>query len=167
MRKALAAIVPVALVGSSLSAREPAASSAEERYEQIKGWEGRWNVEEVDALQIVFEQTARGHTMVERWETASGLHSMTVYHVDGDAIVATHYCPQGNQPSLVSGSGDLKTIAFEFRDMTGLDKGESHTHSLSFTQNLEGSLHRREVYMESSGLGDPTTLTLVRSPQAD
>ena len=151
----------------SLSAHNPSPVTAEERYALIQSWEGRWEVEEIDSLQIVFEKTAKGHTMIERWETASGLHSMTVYHLDDDLIIATHYCPQGNQPRLQAGSGTLGHIDFDFRDVTDLDEGESHAHTLSFTKNSDGSLRRSETYMSGDDLGDPTILTLVRSPEAN
>ena len=105
--------------------------------------------------------------MIERWETASGLHSMTVYHLDKDAIIATHYCPQGNQPRLEAGSGTLDHIEFGFRDITDLDESESLAHTLSFTQNADGSLRRSETYISGADLGDPTVLTLVRSPEPD
>ena len=140
-------------------------SDAERQFAQIAGWEGRWTVSEADALEIVFEQTARGTTMIERWETAAGLHSMTVYHLDGDAIVATHYCPQGNQPRLESVSGEDGRIAFSFRDVTGLDEGESHTHSLAFSPLPDGSLQRTEVYRSAEGLGEPSSYTLSRAEE--
>ena len=92
---------------------------------------------------------------------------MTVYHLDDDMIVATHYCPQGNQPRLETGSGALGNIEFGFRDVTDLDEGEGHSHTLSFTQNSDGSLRRSEAYMSGEDLGDPTVLTLVRSPETD
>ena len=155
---ALLSLASPALIG------EDAPSPVEHKFEQILSWEGRWDVAEVDALSIVFERTARGSTMVERWETASGLHSMTVYHLDGDAIVATHYCPQGNQPRLVAGAGNGASIAFSFLDVTGLDEGESHAHSLSFEQTGEETIIRSEIYLGPEGIGDPTVLTLIRSP---
>ena len=143
-------------------AQEAAPSPAERQFAQIVALEGRWQVAETDALQIVFEKTARGHTMIERWETASGLHSITVYHLDGDRLIATHYCPQGNQPRLESIDGDDGAIAFRFRDITDLDDGESHTHRLRFDPQGDGSVVRTEVYTGPEGLGDPGIYTLVR-----
>jgi hypothetical protein len=56
-------------------------------------------------------------------------HSMaTMFHMDGDALLLTHYCIAKNQPRLqaTSISPDLREIVFTFRDGTNLssrDKG--------------------------------------------
>lgn len=138
-----------------------------EQFQLIGSWAGRWEVAETSALQIVFERTARGSTMVERWETNSGLHSMTVYHMDGDALVATHYCPQGNQPRLETRSDAPGEVRFAFRDVTDLDGGESHTHELWFTPATDGTIRRSEVYRDDTGLGEPSHYTLSRMPSQD
>ncbi|MFL0356142.1 hypothetical protein ACI5KX_06640 [Erythrobacter sp. GH1-10] len=137
-------------------------SDAETQFAQILSWEGRWSVAETEALEIVFEPTARGHTVVERWETAAGLHSMTVYHLDGDHVVATHYCPQGNQPRLESLPATPDRIAFAFRDVTGFDEGESHAHSLAFDLREDGMIGRTEIYHGPDGPGEPGRYTLKR-----
>lgn len=152
-------------LASPAMAEEAAPTPAEAQFAQILGWEGRWKVAETDALQIVFEVTARGKTVVERWETASGLHSITVYHLDGESVIATHYCPQGNQPRLQSVAGDGSAIAFEFRDITGLDEGESHQFALSYAVREDGSLLRSEVYRSAEGPDDSSSYTLMRAAE--
>lgn len=142
---------------------DQAKPSSQQQFALIASWEGRWQVAETEALQIVFEPSARGKTIVERWETASGLHSITVYHMDGDALIATHYCPQGNQPRLESRGGESGEIRFTFRDVTDLDSGESHTHELLFTSQADGAIIRTEVYMGEDGLEAPGTYTLTRT----
>lgn len=139
------------------------ALSPQQQFELFRSWKGRWQVAETTALQIVFEETARGTTVVERWEVGDGLHSMTVYHMDGDALVATHYCPQGNQPRLQTTSISSGAVRFEFRDVTDLNEGESHTHALWFTPGADGSLVRSEVYTGDDGLQEPSSYTLSRA----
>ena len=134
------------------------------QFELIRSWEGRWQVAETPSLQIVFESTARDSVMVERWETTAGLHSMTIYHMDGAAVIATHYCPQGNQPRLESSTASSGEIRFAFRDVTDLDAGESHTHELWFTPGPDGTLRRSEVYRGEDGLQAPSQYTLSRQP---
>ncbi len=137
--------------------------SAAQQFEQISQWVGRWRVDETEVLTIVFESTANGRTIVERWETPNGLHSMTVYHMDGDALVATHYCPQGNQPRLVSHGSDGPDIRFDFRDVTDLDPGESYQHDLAFSPSDDGALVRSEVYLGPDGQAEPGRYTLRRA----
>jgi hypothetical protein len=141
-----------------------ASLSPTEQFELIRSWEGRWQVAETDALKIVFEKTARGSVMVERWETSAGLHSMTLYHMDGESLIATHYCPQGNQPRLESRTASSGEIRLAFRDVTDLDAGESHTHELWFTPGADGRLQRSEVYRGDDGLQAPSHYTLSRQP---
>lgn len=155
------ALLPAALAAQPDEHVEP--RTPLEQFEQIRSWEGRWQVAETPALKIVFETTARGSVMVERWETQAGLHSMTVYHMDDGALVATHYCPQGNQPRLQSKTGSVGEIRFSFRDVTDLDPGESHAHELWFTPAADGTLQRSEVYRGEEGLQPATHYTLKRA----
>ena len=160
---ALAVIgLPAASQAATAAGSAPLTPAAQ--FELIRSWEGRWQVAETSALTIVFESTARGSVVVERWETASGLHSMTVYHRDGDALVATHYCPQGNQPRLEARGDSTDEVRFAFRDVSDLDPGESHTHALWFAPAPDGTLRRSEVYRGKEGLQAPSSYTLSRVP---
>lgn len=163
MRKFSAVALALATMAAPVSAQEAATAAAEQQFARIASLEGRWLVAETDALEIVFEITARGQTVIERWETASGLHSMTVYHRDGEKVVATHYCPQGNQPRFETVASDKDHIAFAFRDISGFEEGESHAFSLDFTFNNDGSLIRSETYRSAVGLGRPSSYKLIRS----
>lgn len=137
--------------------------SAAEQFEHLSQWVGRWTVDETDRLTIVFEGTANGRTIVERWETANGLHSITVYHMDGEALIATHYCPQGNQPRLASHGSDDGVMTFAFRDATDLGETENYQHDLSFAPQDDGTLVRSEVYWGPQGAGSPSRYTLRRA----
>ncbi|UVI38116.1 hypothetical protein [Qipengyuania spongiae] len=151
-------------VGFPLQSQETATATAAEHFVRMAAWEGRWSVVGNDALTIVFERTAAGHTLVERWQTRSGLHSMTVYHLAGNVVMATHYCPQGNQPRLVALPGTAGQVHFVPLDITGLDAGESHAISIDFMEHPDGSLDRTEIYADEGGPGLPDILTLTRSP---
>ena len=88
---------------------------------------------------------------------------MTAYHRDGDHLLATHYCPQGNQPRLqmkqVAQSSD---IIFEFRDATNLySLKDSHQHSLRFSlEDKNTSITRGETYRSEKG--DETTAMILQ-----
>ncbi|MCR2833357.1 hypothetical protein [Parerythrobacter lacustris] len=169
-RTGKAAFLAIALAATQVHAEDEVAIELEtpaEQFETIRSWEGRWQVAETPALEIVFETTARGTAMIERWETKSGLHSITIYHMDGDALVATHYCPQGNQPRLETRSSANGDIRFAFRDVTDLDKGESHTHDLWFSSAADGTIRRSEIYRGEDGLQEPSHYTLRRAPPAE
>jgi hypothetical protein len=45
----------------------------------------------------------------------------SMFYVDGDRLLMTHFCPSGNQPRMVATiSPDLKTVSFDFLDATNL-----------------------------------------------
>jgi len=91
--------------------------------------------------------------------------SMTVYHMDGATLVATHYCPQGNQPRLryhpeLSG----QRLEFRFRDATNLpDADAAHQHAFWIDINA-GGFARNETYVENGEAGSETTV-FARVPQ--
>ena len=62
-------------------------------------------------------------------------HEMiTMFHLDGADLLATHYCAAHNQPrmKLVSG-GDPNVLVFEFRDGTNIGPDDVHMQSVKIT----------------------------------
>ena len=116
------------------------------------------------ALHIRFYLTAGDTVLVEAWERAGVPYSMTLYHRDGATLIATHYCPQGNQPrlALLPSSRNGK-VAFAFRDATDLDPArESYLTRLSFDLSDPGLAIRRESYREKDK-DAASELTLARA----
>jgi hypothetical protein len=65
---------------------------------------------------------------------------MTMYHLDGERLMLTHYCVAKNQPRLVatSFSDDGKTVTFTFLDGTNLpsrDRGHMDKVIIRFVDN--------------------------------
>jgi hypothetical protein len=140
-----------------------AAAPAADAFDRLKALEGSWRIaDHPDApLRIRFSLTAGGTVLVESWERKGAPHSLTLYHRDDAALVATHYCPQGNQPRLVLLLPAGPELRFAFRDATDLDAGESHLHDLAFDLSDPGRIVRSEVYRRGD-TAEPSTLTLVR-----
>lgn len=158
-----AAIMACALAGYAPVKAEEARSTSSIQFETIAALTGEWRVLEHASLRLVFEPTAGGSVIIERWMHGDRMHSLTVYHLDGERLIATHYCPQGNQPRLAatpSGSGEIR---FTFLDATGLDSNESYQHELSLERNADGTVSRAESYWGSDGAGEESTFTLVRA----
>lgn len=141
--------------------------SSEAAYGSLKSLEGTW-VKDDDSgkdFRIVFELTANESVLVESWMRGDRRHSMTVYHLDGDRLMATHYCPQGNQPRMVSASFEqANVVEFHYQDATNLvDMSHSHQHSLRLDFSADnGSLVRGESYL-GDGVEDHSELLLVRN----
>ena len=59
---------------------------------------------------------------------------MTVYYLDGDRLLLTHYCMAGNQPRMQARAFNPETgeVDFEFLDATNLAPGGGHMHNAKF-----------------------------------
>ncbi len=111
------------------------------------GGDAAWN--QLLSLAGEWEGTAAGKTATVTYTVISGGSALmetmrppapepgmvTIYHRDGDGLVATHYCSMGNQPRMrASGtSPDGKSIPFRFADITNLKPGGSHIKDLTVT----------------------------------
>jgi hypothetical protein len=123
-------------------------------FERMKSLVGTWHnaADPASPLRIRFYSTAGGTVLVEEWQKAGAPHSLTVYHRDGPALLATHYCPQGNQPRLELVASTAPVLRFAFRDATDLDPaGESHQHALAFDLTDPNRPVRSETYRSSNG----------------
>jgi hypothetical protein len=85
--------------------------------------------------------------VVETWALSPTRESLTLYHMDKGALLATHYCPQGNQPRLRLTDAAADRMAFAFRDVTDLHPAtESHQHAFSLRFDGPNRIARRETY---------------------
>lgn len=137
----------LALGGAAL-AGEPDGRAA---FEELKTLVGTWKPADQpeSELRVEFALIAGDSVLTESW-SAPGHASLTVYHLDGDALLATHYCPRGNQPRLaLKARSDDGSLRFEFAGGTGLDRpGEYYEHLLTLRRPGAGELIRGEVYAE-------------------
>jgi len=155
------AIVPAAGPTRSL----PEAMTPEDAFAQLTQMVGVWRPADKpeSPLRIRFYLTAGGTVVVESWEVRGQPHSMTVYHRDGQTLLATHYCPQGNQPRLALAGGDVGGLHFAFRDATDLDPAtESYQHDLWLDLTIPDRPVRGEVYFGKDGPGAQERFQLVR-----
>lgn len=168
MKAVVAALLFAVLAASGAQAQSAGATpaGAAAAFERLLGLTGTWR--EADAtgeFRIVFETTANGTVLLESWMAGARRHSLTVYHLDGERLLATHYCPQGNQPRLsLQGDASLDTVAFAFLDATGLDGPDaSHQYALSFAFAEGGdTVVRSERYRKGGIVQPPQSLSLVR-----
>jgi len=127
-----------------------------EIFEQMKSWVGTWTREGANNsnFSVEFELTANDTVLIETWLSNGNKHSLTLYHLNGDHLMATHYCPQGNQPRMhLSKDSTLNELTFSFLDATNLTSPKmSHQHSLGFkVASSAGKLIRKESYLSQSG----------------
>jgi hypothetical protein len=107
--------------------------SAAEAFSRLKTLAGDWEADtQMGKAHLNIQLIAGGTSLVER-ETGDKMpEMMTVYYVDGDRLLLTHYCMAGNQPRMQARSFNPETgeVAFEFLDATNLTTpGAGHMHN--------------------------------------
>ncbi len=112
----------------------PAASAAQ-GMEKLKALEGEWiDTEGVfgtkGAVAVTYKVTAGGHTVVETFPVNTPYEMVTVYHIDGQDLVLTHYCSGGTQPRMKSKGLSDNVLAFDFDGGANIDPAKtSHMHT--------------------------------------
>lgn len=123
----------VGLAGDEPGKTAPPKPSA---LDPFKALAGDW-VAAGDAKSTVidnFRVTAAGHSVVETIFPGAPHEMVTVYYLDGDKLLLTHYCSAGNQPTMTAKpGGDATKVAFEFTSGTNMKPEDGHMHSVVFT----------------------------------
>ena len=121
------AILVLILSSTSLLAQ----SDAQKVMDRFKSMVGAWAGKSAtgDTSEVIY-QLAGGGTAVLA-DSHMGDENMTsMFYVDGDRLLMTHFCPSGNQPRMVATiSPDLKMVSFDFLDATNLPGPQAgHMH---------------------------------------
>jgi hypothetical protein len=162
-------VILCALGASLLSAQDPAPSPpipAAQVFQRLTGLVGEWTGE--TAIHRIFRVTyrliANGTVLTEHWVMSPTRESMTVYHMDGAVLLATHYCPQGNQPRLsYAPRSGTDAFHFTFVGATNLpDPAQSHQHAMWIRIEGKDAFTRSETYLEK-GQSDTETMTFHRA----
>ena len=127
-----------------------------ETFEELKKLQGEWNgtTSKGGAEKVSYRLTAADTVLLESWTLSSGREALTIYHKDGDDLIATHYCPLGNQPrlKLTSATTD-KGFFFDFVSATNLPDAEaSHQHRFEIQIHAPDSFTRGESYLSKGAL---------------
>src|SRR6266478_5147831 len=105
-------------------------SDAQKAFEKLKILAGSWQGTIMGmSTQITIRVTSSGNAILHE-ATGSGRpdNPITMFYVDGDRLLLTHYCDAGNRPRMVGKmSPDGKTVEFDFLDVAG-SKQYGHMH---------------------------------------
>ncbi|HEY5721874.1 MAG TPA: hypothetical protein VIT45_06085 [Allosphingosinicella sp.] len=125
--------------------------SAPAAFEQLKSLAGEWRGQRPDGrtVEVRYRLSAAGSALVETWDLGPGVEALTVYHMDGRALMATHFCPQGNQPRLrMRPSVSEGRLDFDFQDSTGVEPGHWVQRAFWIELHPGGTFSRGETYAQ-------------------
>ena len=155
----LVTTLAMALAVSQFSGGEatPAGAAA---FQQLKSLVGEWRGQRPDGREVgvTYRLSARDTVLVETWHLGPGRESLTVYHLDGSELMATHFCPQGNQPRLRMSRAAGSRFDFTFHDATGLEPGQAVQHDFWIEIGADGTITRSETYVQ----GDKSESETIR-----
>lgn len=133
----LTALLFVALAPTaSMAGRDESAKKAFEKMKTLVGkWEGTMG-EGAQSMpaKVEYRLTGSGSALVETLGPGSPFEMVSVYHMDGDSLVMTHYCGAGNQPFMKFKRGkDANVVFFDFVRGSNMKPSDIHMHSVKFT----------------------------------
>lgn len=128
-----------------------AQSDAQKSFTLLKALAGNWvgpvttepamqNMGNGLRTQASLRVTSRGNALVHELQEVGKPddptrydHPLTMFYLDGDQLLLTHYCDAGNRPRMVARtSPDGKTLEFDFLDVAG-SMQHGHMHHAVFT----------------------------------
>jgi len=150
LRCMLPAILLSSMVFAQSAATPVAPSDAQKSFDAMKTFAGTWQgpvttvpkMEEMadTHMLVTLRVTSRGNALVHEMKDATAPddptrndHPVTMFYVDNDRLILTHFCDAGNRPRMVGKvSPDGKSVEFEFLDLSG-GNANGHMYHAVFT----------------------------------
>lgn len=114
-----------------------AQSKAQTSFDRLKTLVGEWEGSLAGATsKVSYRLISNGSVLEETMKNGEEDTMITIYHLDGDRLMVTHYCGAGNQPRMVTMPDPNKpnVFAFKFLDATNLSSTqEGHMRDLVLT----------------------------------
>ena len=124
-------------------------SGAAAAFERLKSLRGEWNgVQGGTEVTVTYTLTADGSALMEELRPSNQPVMITMFTVDGDRLLATHYCSAGNQPHMATDSireVPDKRLAFSLVRVTGLTTPEDW-HNTGLVMIFEDADHLRQEW---------------------
>ncbi|PYV88395.1 MAG: hypothetical protein DMG90_14960 [Acidobacteria bacterium] len=156
-------------------------SPAAQTFAQIKNLAGVWqgpvtadppqkDIKNGALVQVSLRVTSRGNTLVHEMKDPSVPddptrydHPVTMFYLDSDRLLLTHYCDAGNRPRMVArNSPDGKTVEFDFLDLAGTTQFGNMYHAV-FT-SVDANHHVEDwTYMIPGGKQIHARMDLTRT----
>lgn len=104
-----------------------------ELFKKLKALKGEWiaKVDDTTNVVVLYDVVSNGSTVMETIKEGEGAGMITMYHLNKNKVMMTHYCSAGNQPRMQAVPGNNNNLLdFKFLDITDLDESEGHMNHL-------------------------------------
>jgi hypothetical protein len=132
--------------------------------DQIKDLAGDWqaNLPDGTSLNITYSPISGGTAVMEVLNLPNGTDMRSIYHLNGENLMMTHYCESGTQPRLAS-SADPNNVTLSFLDATNVGSAEksSYLYRVTFHFKDKDSFSQEITWM-INGKESTNTWNLVR-----
>lgn len=118
------------------NAQMHAAVRTTQAFDQLKSLAGEWDGKDPDGnpVSLKYKVVSNGSALMEWLQPAHEAEMITMYTLDGDRMVAEHYCSAGNQPVMQTPAAAAATGKYEFSFVRAggtMTPGEKHMVGLS------------------------------------
>lgn len=134
----LAMLAGMAWAGAAGNVTDKSDFNAAAAFDRLKTLAGQWEATSAKGkVTSSLELVSNGTVLLEKLQVADEGEMVTVYYLDGNRLVLTHYCVAGNQPHMQAEAFDptLNVIRFDFAGASNLANasvGHMHTAQIKF-----------------------------------
>ena len=118
-------------------------------FDQLKSLAGRWEGTTQDGKkgQVSYELISDGSVVMERLSPGNEPDMITMYSLEGDRILVTHYCSAGNQPTMQTAPSPAANgkLDFTFLRLAGA-KSPDEGRMVSLTVTIPDKNHLNQVW---------------------
>ncbi len=142
-------------------------TNAESSFEKLKSLEGTWSGSggpegQTRQIDVHYEIVSGGQAVVETRVPENEASMVTVFHLDGDKLMMTHYCSAGNQPRMKAETLQEGTLSFTLLDVTNLaDPSDGHMKGLAVDFVGDTEVRQKWIWHEA-GNNHEATFILTR-----
>ena len=149
-------MIAMLLAAASLLADK---TKSEEAFDRLATLKGEWRGEQEGVkICLIYTLTANGSALMEEFRPESGAVMITMFTVDGDHLIATHYCSAKNQPQMMTSAiTNVEKLAFSLARITGLKSPDDwHNTGLTMIQEDNDHLTQEWTYQSKEKSGKRT-----------
>jgi len=135
-------------------------------FDQLKALVGHWEGTTPDGkkVQAAYELISNGSVLMERLNPGNEPDMITMYSLDGDRILVTHYCSMGNQPTMQTAAAPAANgkLDFTFLRLAGA-KSPDAGHMAALTVSMPDKTHLVQTWtFMDKGKSQTESFTLTR-----